>query len=92
MYLTTLAADVSFLDGIRPGLPDFLQKEIAGPLGAVLAVGFIAMFVVGVVLATQIALNHNNGDASTSTSKIVWWISGIIFLAALISIIRWVAN
>lgn len=88
MYTRVLATDVSFLNSVRPWLPDFVQKEVAGPLGMVMAIGFAVLVVGGVILLVKLAFNQNqHGDASTATSQILWWILGVVGLSILIPLV-----
>jgi hypothetical protein len=93
VYTNILSADVSFLNGIKPWLPDFLQKEVAGFGGIAMSLGFIALFVGGVILFGRIGFGQNqHGDASTAGSQISWWIFGVIGLALLIRLLSEFAN
>lgn len=92
MYVTVRATDVSFLNGIKPSLPDFLQKEIAGPVGVAMAIGFIGLLLAGVIIAVSVAYNRRNGDAASAGADISWWIFGLVLLSVLIPFITWVAN
>ena len=81
MYTHVLATDVSFLNNVRPWLPDFVQKEVSGPLSMAMAIGFA-------VLVVRLAFNQNqHGDASTATSQILWWILGVVGLSILIPLL-----
>ena len=59
MYTHVLATDVSFLNNVRPWLPDFVQKEVSGPLSMAMAIGFAVLVVGGIILLVRLAFNQN---------------------------------
>src|SRR5699024_12382919 len=64
--------DTSFINDIRPWLPDFLSSRLTDVAGVALAIGIIVAVIGGVMVFAGIAFARQDGPGDQATGSLMW--------------------